>query len=77
MNIVNVLPITSRKKGRLIYPNEVLLQADKYGLSKDSIVLCHQIRTVDKRRLSTEYGKINDKVKQNEILEALCFQLGI
>jgi mRNA interferase MazF len=28
LNIVNVLPITSRKPGRNIYPNEVLLPAN-------------------------------------------------
>ncbi|MBI4648481.1 MAG: type II toxin-antitoxin system PemK/MazF family toxin [Bacteroidia bacterium] len=77
LNIVNILPITTRKKERTIYPNEALLPANKFGLSNESIVLCHQIRTVDKIRLSTEYGKIIDKEKQDEIIEALCFQLGI
>ena len=28
LNIVNVLPITSRRSGRSIYPNEVLLPAN-------------------------------------------------
>jgi mRNA interferase MazF len=42
LNIVNVLPLTSRKQGRIIYPNEALLEAGKYGQPYDSIVLCHQ-----------------------------------
>lgn len=49
LNIVNVLPITSKKDERInIYPNEVFIESGKYGLSKDSIILCQQIRTIDK-----------------------------
>jgi mRNA interferase MazF len=77
LNIVNVIPITSRKQGRKIYPNEVVIPAHNYGLSNESIALCQQIRTLDKARLSHFYGKIDLKEKQSEILEALCFQLGI
>ncbi len=77
LNIVNVLPITSRKPGRNIYPNEALIAANNYGLQNESIVLCHQIRTLDKRRLANLYGEITDPVKQTEIIEALSFQLGI
>jgi len=77
LNIVNVIPITSRKKGRKIYPNEVLIPENAYGLDNESILLCHQIRTLDKIRLSHFYGKIELKEKQQEIIEALCFQFGI
>lgn len=77
LNIVNILPITSRKPGRLIYPNEVLIAGDQFGLKNESIIKCHQIRTVDKRWLSKTYGQINDKQLQSDIIEALCFQLGI
>ncbi len=77
LNIVNVLPITSRKQGRRIYPNESLLEANKYGLPNESIVLCYQIRTLDKQRLSFVYGAIDDLAKQAEIIDAICFQLGI
>ena len=77
LNIVNILPITSRKPGRLIYPNEVLIPSGHYGLINESVILCHQIRTVDKKRLSKTYGQINDSKLQSDIVEALCFQLGI
>ncbi|MEZ4960285.1 MAG: type II toxin-antitoxin system PemK/MazF family toxin [Saprospiraceae bacterium] len=77
LNIVNVLPLTSLKPGRKVYPNEAHLNAGKYGQPNDSIVLCHQIRTLDKRRLTFEYGKVDNIDKQEEITEALCFQLGI
>jgi mRNA interferase MazF len=77
MNTINVLPITTRKSGRMIYPNEVLLDKLMFGLQDESIVLCHQIRTLDKKRFAQYYGKIDDVNKQNEIIEALFFQLGI
>ena len=77
LNIVNIVPITSRKQGRIIYPNEVLLSTDITGLDKESIALCHQIRTIVKTRLSKKYGQISSKDIQNQIIDAVCFQLGI
>jgi mRNA interferase MazF len=75
--VVNVLPLTSRKPGRRVYPNEALLPAGAAGLTADSLVLCYQIRTLDKQRLSRSYGKLDDTNRQEEILTALCFQLSI
>lgn len=77
LNVVNVLPITTRKSDRIIYPNETALAANSVGLMKESIVLCYQIRTLDKQRLTKQYGKIELRDKQKEIIAALCFQLGI
>lgn len=77
INTLNIIPITSRKSNRLIYPNEVLLESLVYGLPEESIVLCHQIRTIDKKRFAQFYGEINDIQTQNEIIEALFFQFGI
>jgi mRNA interferase MazF len=77
MNIVNIIPITSRKSERIVYPNESLLPEGKYGLEKESLALCHQIRSIDKRRLSKKYGQISDKDTRKKIIEAICFQLGI
>jgi mRNA interferase MazF len=77
LNAINVLPITSLKPNRTIYPNEALLEQEKCGLPNESIVLCHQIRTIDKKRISLQYGSVDDSSKQSEIIEALCFQLGM
>lgn len=77
LRVINVLPITSRKKGRKVYPNEILLKAGQFGLTKESLVLCYQIRTLDKKRLLTEYGIIDDLDKKVEVIESVCFQLGI
>lgn len=76
--VVNVLPITSRKPERIkIYPNEVLITPEDSGLEKESIILCYQIKTIDKRRLIKPLGKIINPNLQDQIIEALCFQLGI
>ena len=77
LNTVNIIPITSRKAGRQIYPNEVLVPANNFGLPNESIILCHQIRTIDKKRISQEYGHISDTNIQLDIVEAVCFQIGI
>jgi mRNA interferase MazF len=39
LNNVNILPITSRKNNRTIYPNEVLKEANNFGLPNESIIL--------------------------------------
>lgn len=75
--VVNVLPITARKVGRQIYPNEVLIPAGTAGLDKESIVLCYQIRTLDKIRLTRTIGKIEISELQQNIVSALNFQLGL
>ena len=77
LNCVNVLTISSKQPNRFIYPNEVLLPIGATELPNESVLLCHQIRTIDKSRLTILYGEINDPILQNSIFDALCFQLGI
>ena len=38
--VLNVIPITSKKRNRRIYPNEAVLPAKTGGLTLDSIALC-------------------------------------
>jgi len=74
--VVNVVPLTSRKSSqRTIYPNEVLLAAGTAGLALASIVLCYQIRTLDKRRLEQPIGVLDDLTVRAAIAEAVRFQL--
>ena len=76
--VVNVIPLTSRKSaGRTIYPNEVLLPTPMAGLTKDSIALCYQIRTLDRSRLGRDLGELNDSNLKKTIREAIRFQLDI
>src|SRR5438552_13625589 len=62
--VVNVLPITSRKPERKIYPNEALLPAGTAGLTAESIILTYQIRTLDKKRLQKMFGEITELALQ-------------
>lgn len=75
--VINVIPLTSRKPGRRIYPNETLLTSGIGGLTDDSLALCYQVRTLDKRRLGRLYGKLDDLALQEQVVTALCFQLAI
>jgi mRNA interferase MazF len=75
--VVNVLPITSRKRNRRVYPNEVLIPAGTAELDLESIVLCYQIRTLDKQRLIRNLGTLRDMKLRSEVIAALRFQLVI
>ena len=78
LQVVNVVPLTSRKSiARIIYPNEVLLTAAMAGLKVDSIALCYQIRTLDKKRLERDLGTIVNASLRRSILDAIRFQLEI
>ena len=51
--------ITSQQsKAKL--PTHIPIEADGCGLSRDSVVLLEQIRTLDKRRLKEKMGSINE-----------------
>jgi mRNA interferase MazF len=75
--VVNILPITSLKTDRKVYANEVKIQKEDSGLNKDSIVLCYQIRTIDKQRIIKKIGEITDPTIMIEVNNALSFQLGL
>lgn len=52
-------------------PTHIALGAGGFGLSKDSVVLAEQIRTIDKRRLKEKVGHLDEAVmdKVNATLE--------
>lgn len=71
LDVVTIIPITSLKEGRRVYPNELLL---KNELEKPSILLCQQIRTISKKRLITKLTHINKHSTQKKILDILCLR---
>jgi mRNA interferase MazF len=80
MPMVTILPVTSLKPGRNIYPNEVLIRIEnheKTGLLNDSIILAHQIRTISKSRLKDLLGSIDDLEIREKINEALRIHLNL
>jgi len=77
MPVVTILPLTSLKKGRRVYPSEVLLRHGDANLPEDSIVLTHQIRTISKKRLKHPYGYITNPEMQKTIEDALRIHLDL
>lgn len=58
---VIVAAITSQiNKAKL--PTHIEIAGDEYGLSKDSVVLMEQIRTIDKKRLKEKIGHMDDNI---------------
>lgn len=77
MPVVTILPLTSLKRGRRVYPNELLLKKGVAGLTSDSIVLAHQIRTIAKQRLISCLGTVADETLQGGINDALRVHLNL
>ena len=52
-------------------PTHIEIGAGGFGLSRDSVVLAEQIRTIDKRRLREKIGHLDENLmdKVNEALE--------
>lgn len=70
---VIVAAVTSQiNKARI--PTHIELNSS-YGLTKDSVLLLEQIRTLDKRRLREKIGILDDKCMEN-VNQALLISLG-
>ena len=66
--------VTSKlDKARL--PTHIELSAKEFGLSKDSVILLEQIRTLDKKRLKERIGELSDS-KMQKVNVALMISLG-
>ena len=70
---VIVAAITSQINKAKI-PTHIELSTE-YGLSKDSVLLLEQIRTLDKRRLKEKIGILDDK-RMKDVNTALLISLG-
>ncbi len=67
--------ITSQiNKARL--PTHIELSANSYGLTKDSVILLEQIRTIDKRRLREKMGNIDTSL-MSRIDTSIAVSFGI
>src|SRR5438552_8274785 len=71
LSIVSVLPLTTRKPGRTVYPTEALLAANIAGQPNEYVAMAHQIRTLSKERLSHEYGILLDVDARESIRDAM------
>ncbi len=71
LDVVTIIPITSLKDGRKIYPNELLLEDE---LEIPSILLCQQIRTISKSRLIKRLTYIDNFITRKKIVDVLCLR---
>lgn len=69
-----VAAVTSQSKAKL--PTHVELAATQGGLSKNSVVLLEQLRTIDKQRLKERIGTLSE-AQIPSVNEALSVSLGI
>lgn len=67
--------ITSQKEKAKL-PTHIKLESQNCGLSRDSVVLLEQIRTIDKKRLKERMGKLDDG-SMHMINHALSVSFGL
>lgn len=64
-----IAPFTSKIRVASL-PSHVTVPAGSGGLQQDSVLLCEQIRVVDKRRIGRNWGRLTDE-QMREVAVAL------
>ena len=72
---VIVAAITS-KINKAKMPTHIEIGAAEHGLTKDSVILAEQIRTIDKKRLKEKIGRIDDRLEES-VNTALRISFGL
>lgn len=67
--------ITSQT-GKARLPTHIELSARNYGLSRDSVILLEQIRTIDKSRLRERMGQL-DNATMDRVDNAIAVSFGL
>lgn len=75
--VVTIIPLTSLKPQRIIYPTEVLLSKEVTGLTMDSIAMSYQVRAIAKQRLGSRCGAIADEGLREKIRQAVRLYLNL
>ena len=57
-------------------PTHIEITAEDYGLSRDSVILLAQIRTIDKKRLREKIGRLDDEL-MDKVNEAISVSFGL
>lgn len=67
--------ITSKiNKAKL--PTHIEIDAKEYGLSRDSVILLEQVRTIDKQRLREKIGRLDD-MQMEKVNNAISISFGL
>ena len=67
--------ITSQT-GKAKLPTHIELQAQSVGLSRDSVILLEQIRTIDKSRLREKMGRLDENT-MSKVDSAIAVSFGL
>ncbi|NJM69753.1 MAG: type II toxin-antitoxin system PemK/MazF family toxin [Scytonema sp. RU_4_4] len=70
-----IAPFTSKIR-RALFPSHVFVPASIGGLSQDSVVLCEQIRVIDKSRIIRVIGHLDDDY-MGQLAVAVCTILSL
>lgn len=62
--------------GKARLPTHIELSARNYGLTRDSVILLEQIRTLDKSRLKERMGKVDDTL-MDRVDNAIAVSFGL
>lgn len=57
-------------------PTHIEIGAMEYGLSKDSVILLEQIRTIDKMRIREKIGRLDDELME-KVNDAISISFGL
>ena len=71
-----IAPAITSQVNKAKMPTHIELGARSFGLTKDSIVLTEQIRTLDKKRLREKMGTL-DEAHMQSVDEALAVSFGL
>ena len=71
LRVSTVIPLSSIKINAKIYPSEISLPMKITGLSKDSVAMLQQIRSVAHSRFVNKAGSISDNEYIEKILKAM------
>lgn len=57
-------------------PTHIEITAEDYGLTKDSVILLEQIRTIDKKRLREKIGHLDEELME-KVNDAISVSFGL
>ena len=70
-----VVPLTTTTKRNQI-THAVIEKENTQGLKTDSMALCEQVRTIDKRRIKSRLGRISNPNTMKEVFHAYLANFG-
>lgn len=76
VSLHTIIALFTSKIRRALLPSHVLITAGVGGLSHDSVLLCEQIRVIDKSRIIGVIGQL-DKGYMEQVNQAVSIILGL